>query len=71
MPNIIAGKEVVKELIQGEATPQNIFKEVVRILSDCDYSNRMERSFKEIQENLNGKGASDRIADSIYNALKG
>lgn len=71
LPNIIAGKEVVKELIQGEATPQNIFKEVVRILSDCDYSNRMERSFKEIQDNLNGKGASDRIADSIYNALKG
>ena len=71
LPNIIAGKEVVRELIQNDSTPENIFNEIDKILSDREYAAKMESDFQEIRINLNGEGASNRIAESIFNTIKG
>jgi lipid-A-disaccharide synthase len=41
LPNIVAGKMVVPELIQNEATPENIAEELITILNDHKGRNTM------------------------------
>jgi lipid-A-disaccharide synthase len=38
LPNIVAGKSVVQEFIQHEATPQNLAAEILHILRNKDYA---------------------------------
>jgi len=64
--NIVAKKTIVSELIQGDATPEHICKEVQKILS-----NPVEmRAELSKTAGLLGKGnASTRAAEVIYKAL--
>lgn len=65
--NLIMNKEVVKELIQDELTTDNLVGELHKVL----YENR-ERillDYKELQNKLGGKGASDKAARVIIKAL--
>ena len=65
--NLIMNKEVVKELIQDELTTDNLVGELHKVL----YENR-ERillDYKELQNKLGGKGASDKAAMVIIKAL--
>jgi lipid-A-disaccharide synthase len=65
MVNLIAGKRVVKELIQDSCTPQAIATEAVRLLNDADYRAAMTASLAEVRRRLGGPGASDRAAEAI------
>lgn len=62
--NLIMGKEVVKELIQGELTPQNLKKELTKIL-EGPKRNQMLSDYKELRKKLGGRGASDKAASLI------
>ena len=63
--NIIAGKEVVPELIQHEATAKNIVAQSRKILYDDKYRESMISSFKKIRELFSGKQPSRRVAEMI------
>jgi lipid-A-disaccharide synthase len=63
--NIIAGKGVVPELIQHEATPKNIMEQSRKILYDERYRESMISSFREIRELFSGKRPSRRVAEMI------
>jgi lipid-A-disaccharide synthase len=65
MVNLIAGQRVVRELIQGECTPQAIADEAVRLLTETDYRARMIASLDDVRRRLGGPGASDRAAEAI------
>jgi len=62
LANIVVGKKVVPELIQGEVTPQRIAHEAKKILQDPAVREEIESEFKLVQEKLGGKGASHRVA---------
>jgi lipid-A-disaccharide synthase len=62
LANIIVGRKVVPELIQGEVTPQRIAREATKILRDPAKKEEIEGAFKLVQEKLGGKGASHRVA---------
>lgn len=47
--NIIAGMDIVPELIQNEATPEKISHEINKILDDQDYANTMRRNLSKIK----------------------
>jgi lipid-A-disaccharide synthase len=67
--NIIAGKEVVPELHQGNATSENITSWVLKALTDKKYYERMKLELAEIEPLLGGKGAAQTTAKSIINYL--
>ncbi len=63
--NIIAGTEVVCELIQRKANAEDIAKELKRILTDSQYRNVMISAMKRIRDIFSGRQPSHRVAEMI------
>ena len=67
--NIIAGREVVKELLQSHLS-NDISAELQRILSDSDYRANMLKSYDEIRATLGDGLASANTAKMIVGEVK-
>lgn len=67
--NLIAGREVVRELIQGAMNPERLAEELARIL-DGPARERMLSDYREIRHRLGDGGASLRAADLIVGYLE-
>jgi lipid-A-disaccharide synthase len=65
MPNLVAGRAVVRELIQDAFTPAAVAAETLRILTDNDYAAVMRRALGEVKTALGGRGASSRAAAAV------
>jgi lipid-A-disaccharide synthase len=63
--NIVAGRKVVPELVQGEMTRENLVREVGPLLDDPARGNAMRRELAVIKSKLGGPGASDKVALGI------
>ena len=64
--NLIMDQEVVKELIQDDMNVVNLKKELELILGGPKRET-MLRNYAGLKDRLGGVGASDRVADLIYN----
>lgn len=62
LENLIAGKEIVKELIQQDYNLSNIIDEFKKVLFNTECRNRQIEEFKKIGLMLGKKGASARAA---------
>lgn len=62
--NLIMDKEVVKELIQSDLNHKNIVRELGKVLDGPDREKQLQ-AYKELQEKLGGKGASENAASLI------
>lgn len=71
MANLIAGKRVFPELVQDEATAENMADAAHGLLSDPAAYTKMLSEIKEIQHMLGSAGASDRVADIAFEMLEG
>ena len=71
MPNLIAGRRIVVELIQDDCTPEAATAEAVRLLTDQDYRARMIAALSDVRTKLGGPGASDRAAEAILEIARG
>jgi lipid-A-disaccharide synthase len=60
--NLVAGQEVVPELIQNEVTAHRLFREVEGILENREVNLNMKRKLKGVKERLGKGGASERTA---------
>ena len=69
LPNIIAGKAIVKELIQQDATAPKLAAEVQRILGDQDYAAQMRTELQAVQQLLGQGGGSKNMADLALEML--
>jgi lipid-A-disaccharide synthase len=63
--NILSGREVVAELIQHRANPEEIINELRKIMTDGNYREDMLQSYRRVKEPFTGKWASDRVAEII------
>lgn len=63
--NIVAGKAVVPEFIQGAMTAGNVAAAVGRFLDDRPVADALRRELSVIREKLGGPGASERVARGI------
>lgn len=63
--NILSGKEVVKELLQSDATAGNIVSELKKIVSGGSYRKGMMESYTKIKDIYSAKNASERVAGMI------
>ncbi|MEO6894787.1 MAG: lipid-A-disaccharide synthase, partial [Ginsengibacter sp.] len=65
--NLIMDKEVVKELIQNDLTPEKITFELKNILSDPVKKEKIKEDYFELKQLLSkGGNASKNAAESIY-----
>lgn len=67
--NIIAGREIVPELLQYEMTPENISTATIRILSDPAKAQAMRAELAKVKASLGAPGASMRAARAILPLL--
>jgi len=68
LANIVAGREVVPELLQAEVNPGRLGRELERLLKD-ETAARMKRDLHGIRERLGNPGAADRVAEHLLRAL--
>lgn len=63
--NLIAGREVVKELIQHDFNAKAILEELDPILNDPNHCGRMMADYQEIKEKIGFEPASKRAAETM------
>ena len=72
MVNLVAGRAVVPELMQGRMTGERIAQEARRLLTDPVARGRMQAGLAEVRERLSGGGnAPQRAAAIIQEILEG
>lgn len=67
--NIVAGETVAKELIQDEASAENIAGEIGCILSEPSYAAQIKNRLSFVQERLGGGGADKKMAQLVFALL--
>jgi lipid-A-disaccharide synthase len=65
LPNLVAGRQVVPELIQRECTPRRIADELARYLDDPGHAREVHETLVGLRARLGGGGIYDRAADAI------
>jgi lipid-A-disaccharide synthase len=68
--NIVAGKDVVKEFLQGKARPKKISEEILHILSDKNYNDTMRHELSLTREKLGDSSGTTHVAQLAYDMLK-
>ncbi len=63
--NLVLGRKVVPELIQGEASPERIAAEAARLLTRAGERDRMRQGLAEVRGRLGAGGASRRAAAEV------
>jgi len=69
MVNIVAGKEICPELIQGAVNPQRIAQEAMKLVQAPAVCQRMKEELRGIREKLGQPGASLRVAQIAYEMM--
>ncbi len=62
MPNVLAGRAIVPELIQGRATPGRIAGEACKLLLDGERYRRVSGELLSLRAMLEGPGGAARVA---------
>lgn len=65
LPNIIAGREIVPELVQEEADFEHIYKTTMDLLSKPYNLNNIKNELKYVKEKLGSPGAVRRTAELV------
>jgi lipid-A-disaccharide synthase len=68
--NLIAGKEVVKELIQQGATIEALRGEILRLTEAGEYRNNMLEEYDKLYRSLDIGSASENTAGLMLKYLK-
>jgi lipid-A-disaccharide synthase len=70
MANLVAGKQVVPELIQDDFQPARVAAEALRILTDPVRAAEMRRELAEVRKRLGTSGASGRAAEAVLEVAR-
>jgi len=68
--NLVMDREVVKELIQGDLTEENVAKELDGILHNSKRQRQLLEDYEELKDRLGNAGASEKAAGVILSQLK-
>jgi lipid-A-disaccharide synthase len=67
--NIIAGKTIVPELVQDEASPEKIAAEAISILTTEGRRENIKGELRKIRGMLGSRGAAERVARLAYDMI--
>jgi lipid-A-disaccharide synthase len=69
MPNLIAERKIVPELVQDDFTPDRVAAETLQLLQDPNARRTLRTGLAEVRKRLGPPGAVDRAAESIGRLL--
>ena len=70
MPNLVARRRIVPELIQEQFTPRRVADETVSFLTDHEKHVRTREALRRVREALGAQGASGRAAEAILEVAR-
>jgi lipid-A-disaccharide synthase len=65
LPNLIAGRDLVPELLQRDCTPPRIAEELGRYLDDPERARSAREGLAEVRGRLGGAGVFERVATQV------
>lgn len=65
LANIIAGKFIVKEFLQEDATVENFLNETIKCLEDANYREQLISGFKLVKQKLGDYKSSELVAKKL------
>ena len=68
--NLIVGRAVVKELIQGDFNARNLLDELRTLLTDADYMARLKVGYAELRAKLGQQQAANKTAKLMVGYLR-
>jgi lipid-A-disaccharide synthase len=68
--NLVAGRSIVREFIQKDATADHLAQEALRLLRDRAAYDEMKRGLREVRELLGEPGASHRAAQVVLSECR-
>jgi len=68
MPNILAGEQLVPELLQGKATPAALAAALLALLRDTGLQRRQVEKFREFHVQLR-QNTAEKAADAVLRVL--
>ncbi|HUT51779.1 MAG TPA: lipid-A-disaccharide synthase [bacterium] len=71
LPNVVAGRAIVPELIQREMNPERLGRAMDELLDHPEQRDRMRSELGKVRDALGGSGASRRAAEAVYRRLWG
>ena len=69
LPNIILGRLAVKELIQNEASADNLFAEITKILKERKYAEKIRLDLAQVKQELGQDSGSKNMALLVLEML--
>lgn len=63
--NVVAGREVAREFVQGALRPNDVATELGRLLDEKQYRDTQKAALLEVREQLGTPGAAGRVAEMI------
>ncbi len=70
LPNLLAGETLVPELLQKEATVDQLSEQVLAALGESDQRSALLQRFTELHRTLRG-GAGERAANAVLSLMEG
>ncbi len=71
LPNIIAGREIVPELLQNDAQPSRIAPMALKLLQSSEARESQQEELRKVYAQLGSPGAAERTAQIILDCLHG
>ncbi len=68
LPNILAGRFVVPELLQDDATPDNLAQALLNLLHDTQVQNGLDAEFQHMHESLR-QNTAERACEAVLHYL--
>ena len=65
LPNVLAGREIIREFLQDAAKPEPIIAELSRLLGDSSLREEQQRAQAAVIASLGERGAARRAAEAI------
>jgi len=69
--NILAGREIVPEFIQGRATAGEILPHALELIDETPRRRQMVEDLRAVKAQLGGPGASKRAAREVLTVVRG
>ena len=70
LPNIVAGRPIVPEILQDEVTAQRLATEALRLLEDPVSATAQRAAFKDLRARLGEPGVGRRAARAVLDAAR-
>jgi len=69
--NVVAGRRLVPELVQGDVTAEQMVEFAAPYFSDAERRAAVSRQLLEVRNKLGAPGASARVAEMVFEMLEG